>query len=224
MAFSSLIRRFLKPGPGNFFSPSPLRTLRLVLQTGEMNLLVAPNFRIVNHGSLKLERRGKYRFGTSFYGFMCGDEKSLIRIRGHLNLQGSVGVAGGAKWDVGPDASLTIGEGTYFSPNTVIVAANSITIGARCAIAWDVQIVDADFHAHGPAGGLGDAHHSQFTSAIEIGEHVWIGSHAKIYKGVSIADGCIVAGGAVVVKSINEPNSLIAGSPARIVKSGVEWR
>jgi acetyltransferase-like isoleucine patch superfamily enzyme len=186
--------------------------------------LIARNFRIINHGRLTLARGGKYRFGTSFYGFMTGGEKSLIRVRGDLELQGSVVVAGGARWDVGPDARLTIGGGTYFSPNTLIVAANRITIGADCAIAWDVQIVDADFHAHGPMGGLHDSHHSKFTSAIDIGDNVWIGSNTKIYKGVSIANGCVIAGGSVVVKSISEPNSLIAGSPARIVKSAVEWK
>lgn len=196
----------------------------MMMRTREKDLFIGRNFRIVTEGKLSLAKGGRYRFGTGFYGFMDGREKSLIRVRGTLNLLGSVGVGGGAKWDVGSDATLTVGGETHFSPNTLIIATKEITIGAGCTIAWDVHIIDADFHAHGPTGGLDELHYSDFAAPITIGDQVWIGSNTKIYKGVSIANGCIVAGGSVVTKSIYEPNSLIAGIPAKVVKSGVEWK
>lgn len=44
-----------------------------------------------------------------------------------------------------------------------------------------------------------------------------------IFKGVEIADGCVVASGAVVTRSVDEPNSLIAGNPASVVRRGIAW-
>ena len=47
-----------------------------------------------------------------------------------------------------------------------------------------------------------------------IGDDVWIGFGAIIMSGVHIANGSIIAAGAVVTKDV-EPNSVVAGVPAR---------
>lgn len=57
-------------------------------------------------------------------------------------------------------------------------------------------------------------------SKIEIGENVWIGGNVTILAGVSIGDGSVVAAGAVVTKSVPE-YSIVAGVPARIIKSRI---
>lgn len=224
MSIPAILNRAFTSSHDRPFLPSPWRTARLMLQTGQRNLFVGRNFRIINKGVLELADSGTYRFGTSYYGFLNGGEKSIIRIGGKLVIQGSTAIAAGAKWDVGAGAQLTIGKGTYFSPHTLIVATDGVTIGSDCAIAWGVQILDADFHSHGPIGDLDTVSRSQFTAPITIGNRVWVGSNAQIYKGVSIADGCIVAGGSVVTKSISEPNVIVAGVPAQIVRRGIEWQ
>ena len=53
---------------------------------------------------------------------------------------------------------------------------------------------------------------------IVIEDDVWIGAQALILKGVTIGKGAIVAAGAVVTKDI-PPYSIVAGNPARIVRS-----
>ena len=58
---------------------------------------------------------------------------------------------------------------------------------------------------------------------MKIGNHVWIGSGAKILKGVAIGNGSVVAAGAVVVHDVPE-NCVVAGVPAVIVKSGIQWK
>lgn len=52
----------------------------------------------------------------------------------------------------------------------------------------------------------------------KIGNNVRLGVGAKIIGNVEIADNVTVAAGAVVVKSCTEPNVVLAGVPARIVK------
>lgn len=193
--------------------------------TGAKDALVGRRFRIINQGTFQVQRGARLRFGTGFFGFLDGREPAVIRNRGVIACTGAVSVGGGARWDVGPEAFLTIGADTQFSPNTTLVAMDRISIGERCAIGWDVQIIDSDFHAHGPVGELDDLPPAAyFRAPVEIGHHVWVGSGVKIFKGVQIAEDCIIAGGSVVTRSFTEPGSLIAGNPARVVKSGVEWR
>jgi maltose O-acetyltransferase len=57
------------------------------------------------------------------------------------------------------------------------------------------------------------------TAPITIGDDVWIGAHAIILKGVALGDGCVVAAGAVVTKGDYQPGSILAGNPAKVVKT-----
>lgn len=49
---------------------------------------------------------------------------------------------------------------------------------------------------------------------ITIGDGVWLGANVVVMPGVKIASGTIVGAGAVVTKS-TEPNSIVAGVPAK---------
>lgn len=48
-------------------------------------------------------------------------------------------------------------------------------------------------------------------------ERVWIGCNSIILKGVSIGDNSIIAAGSVITKDV-EPNTLVGGNPARVIK------
>lgn len=54
---------------------------------------------------------------------------------------------------------------------------------------------------------------------IIVGRNCWIGAKATILDGAVIEDGCIVAAGAVVREGTYGKNSILAGVPAKIVKS-----
>lgn len=54
--------------------------------------------------------------------------------------------------------------------------------------------------------------------APKIGDNVYIGPGAVIFGDIEIADGCYVGANAVVNKSFLEPNSVIVGIPAKVVK------
>lgn len=55
---------------------------------------------------------------------------------------------------------------------------------------------------------------------IHIGKNCWIGSKVTILDGVKIGDNCVIAAGAVVKDSFPE-NSVIAGVPAKLVKTRI---
>jgi acetyltransferase-like isoleucine patch superfamily enzyme len=50
-----------------------------------------------------------------------------------------------------------------------------------------------------------------------IGRNVWVGSNVTILPRVTIGDNAVVAAASVVRKGVPE-NSLVAGSPARVVR------
>lgn len=225
MTMLTRARRLFENSKERPFVPSVIRTALFTLRTGAKDALVGRRFRIINQGTFKAPKGARLRFGTGFFGFLDGSEAALIRNRGVIAFTGAVSVGGGARWDIGSGAFLSVGADTQFSPNTKIIAMEHVSIGEQCAIGWDVQIIDSDFHAHGIVGTLDDLPPAaSFRLPVKIGNHVWIGSGVKIFKGVQIADDCIIAGGSVVTRSVEERGSLIAGNPARVVKSGVDWR
>ena len=61
------------------------------------------------------------------------------------------------------------------------------------------------------------------TNDIKIGNHVWVGFRAKILKKSVIPDGCIVGMDSTVTKPFDTPNSVIAGIPAKIIKTDIRW-
>lgn len=53
-----------------------------------------------------------------------------------------------------------------------------------------------------------------------VGRNCFIGAHAIIMPGVRVGDECIVGSGSVVTKDV-PPGSIVAGNPAKVVRSGI---
>jgi acetyltransferase-like isoleucine patch superfamily enzyme len=133
---------------------------------------------------------------------------------GSIELAASVRLFSGVQFFLrNPAASISIGAGTYLNRRTELHCDRRITIGAGCAIAWDVQIMDSDHHALD-----GDAEPAE----VVIGDHVWIGNRVTILKGVTVGDGAVIAAGSVVISDV-APASLVGGVPARIIRPTVTW-
>ena len=94
-----------------------------------------------------------------------------------------------------------------------------LTIGDDSQVSWGVDIWCTDAHTITNL----DGEPVNYAESIEIGRHVWIGKDVKIGKNVSIADNSIVGWGSIVTRRFDEPNVVIAGIPAKIVKRGIDW-
>ena len=120
-------------------------------------------------------------------------------------------------------AYIHIGKQVGISGATIYARAG-ITIGDNTAIGGNVKILDNDFHPieveernkllKNPQGGNSEL---ILAKPIRIGKNCFIGCNAIILKGTVLGDGCVVGAGAVVA-GIFEPNSVIVGNPARVIR------
>jgi acetyltransferase-like isoleucine patch superfamily enzyme len=112
------------------------------------------------------------------------------------------------------DARLSIGDNSTIGERTELHCGRSIAIGEGCLIAWDVVIMDRDYHRLD-----GDV---EICRPVVIGDRVWVGNRATILKGVTIGDGAVVAAAAVVTADV-PAGALVAGNPARVIRDAVTW-
>jgi galactoside O-acetyltransferase len=107
-----------------------------------------------------------------------------------------------------------VGSNVYFNFGAGFVDDADIVIGDRCQFGPNVTICTAEhpLDADQRARGL------QYNLPVHIGNDVWVGAGAIILAGVTIGDGAVVGAGAVVTRDV-EPRALVAGVPARKIRS-----
>lgn len=94
-----------------------------------------------------------------------------------------------------------------------------------CYIQAIGKIAIGDYTQIGPGVGLISSNHdptdlrAHDAQDIAIGAYSWIGMHAVILPGVTLGDFTIVGAGAIVTKSFPQGYCVLAGNPARVVKT-----
>jgi acetyltransferase-like isoleucine patch superfamily enzyme len=117
-------------------------------------------------------------------------------------------------WIVG---TPTIGEGTWIGAFTVVDGSGGLTIGRGCDISSGAHILT---HSTAMRCVSERRYNIIDRKPVDIGDYVFIGENATILMGCTIGHHSIVAAGAVVTEdTVIPPYSLVAGVPARIVRS-----
>ncbi|HOW26141.1 MAG TPA: acyltransferase [Bacteroidales bacterium] len=135
-----------------------------------------------------------------------------------LTINGDFTMYDGSSIYIAKNAILEIGAGSFINNGATIDCYLHIRIGAKCLIADYVRIQDSDSHTIIESG-----ENKVNTRPIIIENNVWIGKNAMILKGVTIGTGAVVAAGAVVTRNV-EPNCLVAGNPAKVIKHAIQWK
>jgi acetyltransferase-like isoleucine patch superfamily enzyme len=149
------------------------------------------------------------RKGSKLY---LGDGVILTsRNRGyHLNIPSQVKLFADR-----PGAEIRIGDETRIA-GSCIHAWRSVTIGKRCLIAGNCQIVDSNGHDLSFPNVENRLHTSGSSSPVVIEDDVWLGTNTIVLPGVTIGKGSVIGANSVV--SSNVPPMVVArGNPAEVV-------
>lgn len=121
------------------------------------------------------------------------------------------------------DSKIIIGNHVGISGST-INATTSITIGDNTIIVSGCLITDRDSYPTFAAE-RNQPDWPKYTKSkpIVIGKNVFIGARSIVKKGVTIGDGAVVGAGSVVTKGV-PANAIVAGNPARVVKTINQWQ
>lgn len=131
---------------------------------------------------------------------------------------------------------IVIGNRTYIGGGTNLISIKSIEIGDDVTIAWGCTIYDHNSHSiywnerkNDTIQSIKDLENNgDFirnknwnvvkSAPIKINNKVWIGFDVVILKGVTIGEGAVIGARSVVTKDV-PPYTVVAGNPARVVKT-----
>lgn len=118
-------------------------------------------------------------------------------IRDQVEIGDGVVIMMGASINIG----AVIGEGTMIDMNAVL--GGRATVGKNCHI--------------GAGTVLAGVIEPPSAKPVIVEDDVVIGANVVVLEGITIGKGSIVAAGSIVTKDV-EPNTLVGGTPARVLK------
>ncbi|RIL71447.1 sugar O-acetyltransferase [Staphylococcus devriesei] len=111
-------------------------------------------------------------------------------------------------WNVKLGHNVFVNSNCYFMDGGGITIGNDVFIGPSCGF----------YTAHHPLTYQERNKGLELAQPIIIGNNIWFGGNVVVTPGVTIGDGSVIAAGSVVTKDV-PPNSLIAGVPAKVVRT-----
>ncbi|MFJ6752651.1 MULTISPECIES: acyltransferase [unclassified Streptomyces] len=170
------------------------------------------------------ERPGPYRFrgigvGARLafpQGTVFGDP--WIEIGDHCIIAQDVTLTAGMMpdLDLGQEPILTLGNGVVLGRGSHVIADVPLTIGDDCFFGPGVYVTTTNHSYDDPDVPVGKQWPR--TEPVSIGSGSWIGTGAVILPGARLGRNVVVAAGAVVRGEVPD-HAVVAGAPARIVRS-----
>lgn len=108
--------------------------------------------------------------------------------------------------------NITFGKNVFLNTGCSFQDRGGVTIGDNALFGMNVNVVTLN---HGMPL---ETRNTTYASPVVIGDNAWIGTNATILPGVTLGDNVIVGAGAVVTKDVDD-NTVVAGVPAKPVKS-----
>ncbi len=149
---------------------------------------------------------------------------TVIYMKGNhqqLTIEDHCFMGNGALWLEDNNCSLIIKTNTTIEDAHLAVTENhcQLEIGEDCMLAKHIEIRTGDSHSI-----IDETTKERINKAesVKIGAHVWVGAHVKILKGVTIAANSIIGIAALVTKDV-PANSIVAGIPAVVVRTNINW-
>ena len=199
-----------------------------------------------HHGggaAVPLERDRRYRIARKRIRYIWGvvrtrlwwgwrlhalGERSVLRSAQHVKRAKSVSIGSRVLVEdqfifadlcpeFGDQPKIVIGDDCTLMYRFQVNAAQRVVIGSHVLVASNVLITDVD-HVLEP-GGTPITRSQKFVAApVAIGDNCWLGQNVVVLKGVTIGHDSIVGANSVVTRDV-APCSVVAGNPARVIKT-----
>ena len=108
--------------------------------------------------------------------------------------------------------NITVGKRIFINAGCKFQDQGGIIIGDDCLIGHNTVLATLN-HDLDP-----DKRADLHPAPIIIGRNVWIGANVTVLPGVTIGDNAVIAAASVVTKDV-PANTVVVGSPARVVRN-----
>lgn len=106
-------------------------------------------------------------------------------------------------------ANVKFGRNVIVMPGCLMTSAGGIKIDDDVQIAANVQLISNNHDL--------ENRHVITCKPVHICRSVWIGAGATILPGITIGENAVVGAGSVVTHDV-EPNTIVAGNPAKLIR------
>ena len=198
-AYNCLNMFRIKKGKGNeIIAPCALLKNVNIHISGTNNKIIIDDFTTLRNSNIYIHGNNNViRFGkwTSFWNseICTEDDGNEVSIGTHTKILGQT--------------RLAAIEGT------------KIIIGDECGFSTDVIMRTGDSHSILDMEGR----RTNASKDIILENHVWVGIKVICMKGTYVSRNSIIAAGAVVSGKFMEPNCIVGGLPAKVIKRDIEW-
>jgi acetyltransferase-like isoleucine patch superfamily enzyme len=175
-------------------------------------------------GAVSAQRPGRLRFGSLGHGSKLAFPQGTVFgepwihlgdyciIGEHVTL--TAGMMPGL--DLGPDPILTLGNGVVLGRGSHIIADTTVTVADDVYFGPHVYVTTTNHSYDDPEMPIGKQWPRM--EPVSIGPGCWIGTNAVILPGAKLGRNVVVAAGAVVRGEVPD-HAVVAGAPARIVRT-----
>ena len=113
-------------------------------------------------------------------------------------------------------SGIYIGKNIYLGPYLILnrfTNEDTLSIGDRVAISPNVTIITSS----GPESSKLKLKKLEKRKKVIIKNDAWIGTGVIILPGITIGEGSVCGAGSVVTKDV-EPNTIVVGVPAKVIR------
>lgn len=115
-----------------------------------------------------------------------------------------------------------IGKETILRGGAIVLdECTSCYIGEYCRLGGGLEVRGADGHT------ILDKDSKEILnrpkSTIKIGDHCWFGLNVKVQKDAVVPNGTVVGTMSIITKQFEKENTILVGSPAKVVRENVIW-
>lgn len=123
----------------------------------------------------------------------------------------------------GKNGILKIGKDFYINGGEMILDSDmKIEIGDDCLFSHNIYIRAFDGHTIINRK-TKEIINRVDKNSVSIGNHVWLGKDVTILKNSAIPDNTVVGTFSLVNKKFTTTNIILAGMPAKIIKTDIDW-